>query len=221
MSALPPILGKFEMASICPHAAVLLIGRRSSGKKTLARDILLHRRDGDDVPFASVTVVSPTEHIHRVFGDVATPARTVRIHGEYAPEIVDAIVDAIERKQGGRAFVVIEDCMYDSRWLTDEGTERLVKDRRSLEVTAVLAIPFPPGMPPSLEEQFDYVFIMHDTVASNRKRLYEHYGSEAFPTFDAFCQAMDRCSEENVRLVIDRTGSAARASWYKADLCSA
>ncbi len=208
------------MASICPHAAVVVIGKRMTGKTTLARDILLHQRGADDVPFASVTVVSPTEQGVRTnirgFVDVATPSRVVRIHDEYAPAIVDAIVE----RQGGRAFVVLDDCMYDGRWASDdyEGTVRLVRDRRSLEATTVLTMPYPLSMPPSLREQFDYVFLLRDSVVSTRKRLYEHYVSEAFPTFDAFCQAMDRCTEDHGCLVIDRTGSATRVFRYKAYL---
>ena len=205
-------LGKFEAASIRPSAVVVVIGKRSTGKTTLVRDLLFHHRD---VP--SATVVSPTEHFQRQFGDISPP---LQVYDEYVPAILEAVVErqkvALETPEDARAFLVLDDCMYDSCWARDENLRQLVMSTRPLKVTSVVTMGYPLRLPSAM--QVDYVFLLREGLVGNRQRMYESYGSDVFPTFDVFCQVMDRCTEDHECLVIDRTRLEPRAFWYKAGL---
>ena len=102
--------------------------------------------------------------------------------------------------------------MYDSCWVKDANLLQLLVSKTSVVVT----MPYVLGLPPYIRAQVDYVFLLREGLVGNRMRMYDAYGSAVFPTFDAFCQVMDRCTENHECLVIDCVES--RASWYKADL---
>jgi hypothetical protein len=76
------------------------------------------------------------------------------------------------------------------------------------------------GVPPALRTNIDYVFILRDPYLSNRKRIYENYAG-MFPTFEAFCQIMDQCTENYECLVINNNTKSNKLQdqifWYKAD----
>jgi hypothetical protein len=84
----------------------------------------------------------------------------------------------------------------------------------------LVTMQFSLGIPPSFRSNCDYIFILRETIMSNRKRLYEHYAG-MFPTFEIFCQVMNQCTENFECLVIDNTSKSNNITdqvyWYKAD----
>ena len=59
------------------------------------------------------------------------------------------------------------------------------------------------GIPQTIRSQFDYIFILRESIPANRKRLYEHYAG-MFPTFESFCQVLDDyATADYTCLVID------------------
>jgi hypothetical protein len=79
---------------------------------------------------------------------------------------------------------------------------------------------YPLGIPPVLRTNVDYVFILREPYFSNRKRIFDNFGS-AFPYYKYFCQIMDQCTQNYECLVIDNTSQSAKLEdcifWYKAD----
>ena len=202
-------LEKFVAVSIRPNAVIVVIGKRSTGKSTLVRDLLFHHRD---IPSVSVTVVSPTEHFQRQFSDIVPPPQ---VHDEYSPAIIGAVVARQNITRASHAFIVLDNCMYDSSWVRDVNILQLVMGKNA---TSVFTMAYALGLPPSIRAHVDYVFLFREGHVGNRKRMYDAYGSDVFPTFDVFCQVMDKCTENHESLVIDRTMFEPRAFWYKADL---
>jgi hypothetical protein len=84
----------------------------------------------------------------------------------------------------------------------------------------VITMQFPLGIPPLLRTNIDYVFILRENIIGNRKRIYEHYAG-MFPTFEAFCQVMDQCTENYECLVVNNNSKSNKLQeqvfWYKAD----
>jgi hypothetical protein len=62
---------------------------------------------------------------------------------------------------------------------------------------------------------------LRENIISNRRRIYDNYAG-MFPTFDAFCQVMDQCTQNYECLVIDNTSQSSKLEdcifWYKADI---
>jgi hypothetical protein len=220
-------LRKFDIASIRDDQTVVFIGKRDTGKSFLVRDMLYHHRD---LPIG--TVISPTEMANAFFSKIVPP---LFIHEEYQPRIVEQVVKRqkvlmgeIEKqvKATGscntdpRAFLILDDCMYDSSWTHDKNIRYLFMNGRHIKCMFVITMQHPMGMPPNLRTNIDYTFILRENVVSNRKRIYDHYAG-MFPSFDVFCQVMDQCTENYECLVINNSCKSNRLEdqvfWYKAE----
>jgi hypothetical protein len=225
----PPQLRKFDISSIQHNPVVVLIGTRGAGKSYLVRDLLFHQRD---IPIG--TVISPTEATNKSFGDFVPPRL---IHDEYTPAILVNVVkrqEVLRRKidkqvsaTGScsidpRAFLVLDDCLYNSSWTKDPNVHRMFMNGRSLRIMLVITMQYPLGIPAILRTQIDYTFIFRNNLISNRARIYENYAG-LFPTFDVFCQVMDQCTENFGCIVIDNTANSNlledQVFWYKAEPC--
>ncbi len=216
-------LKKFDMTSIKDNSIIVMIGKRNTGKSYLTRDFLYWRRD---IPVG--TVVSPTEHANKFFSNFIPP---LFIHEEYGPELVANVIKRqrnligkINKGEYGdnvdpRAFLIFDDCLYDSAWTKDKNMRRIFMNGRHYKLTFLLTMQFALGIPPNLRTNIDYVFILRENIVSNRKRLYEHYAG-MFPTFDMFCTVMDKCTENFECLVIHNGSKSNKIEdqvfWYKA-----
>ena len=139
----------------------------------------------------------------------------------------DAITKQIRKEKearGGsgldrRAFVVMDDCLYDNKWISDKYIRSLFMNGRHYGLLYVLAVQYVMGIPPVLRGQVDYVFILRENQVSARRRIYEQFAG-IFPTFELFCQIMDQCTENFECLVIHNGSKTNRLEdcvfWYKA-----
>lgn len=220
-------LRKFDISMIKDDKVVVMIGKRETGKSFLVRDLLYHHRH---IPVG--TVISGTESANSFYGQVVP---SVFIHGEFRPDIVDnavkrqkMIIKRIQRdrRRGGRsdvdprAFVILDDCLYDNEWTKDINVRCLFMNGRHYNVMFVITMQYPLGIPPSLRCNIDYVFILRENIVSNRKRIYDNFAG-MFPSFEIFCQVMDQCTEDFECLVIANNAKSNRIEdqvfWYKAD----
>ncbi|KAG1657904.1 hypothetical protein FOA52_005805 [Chlamydomonas sp. UWO 241] len=200
-----------------------MIGKRDTGKSVLVKDLLYHQRD---LPIG--TVISPTEQANSFFGSIVPP---LFIHNEYTPEVIGNVVkrqkqmlNAIKNKGqtnlDPRAFLVLDDCLYDESWTKDKNIRLLFMNGRHYNIMFVITMQYPLGIKPNLRTQIDYVFILRENLINNRKRIWENYAG-MFPTFDCFCQVLDQCTENYECLVIHNNAKSNRLEdqvfWYKAD----
>jgi hypothetical protein len=226
-------LKKFDMKNISfrpdenKGPVIVLIGRRDTGKSYLVRDLLYYHQD---IPLG--TVISGTEagngfyseHVPKLF-----------IHDEYNSAIVENILKRqrtvlkqikkeveVYRKSNidPRAFVILDDCLFDATWTKDKVMRLLFMNGRHWKVMLVITMQYPLGIPPNLRTNIDYVFILREPYIANRKRIYENYAG-MFPTFESFCQVMDQCTENFECLVINNNAKSNKLHdqifWYKAE----
>lgn len=220
-------LRKFDISTIESDKVVVLIGKRDTGKSVLVRDLLYHHRN---IPIG--TVISPTEQANKFFSHIVPP---LFIHDEYNPSIIHNVVKrqkimlkTIEQQQqqqrsdaqiDPRAFLVLDDCLYDESWTKDRNIRLLFMNGRHYKIMFVITMQYPLGIRPNLRTQIDYVFILRENLINNRKRIYENYAG-MFPSFDVFSQVMDQCTENYECLVINNNAKSNRLEdqvfWYKA-----
>ena len=226
-------LKKFDMKSISFKAAdtkgpvVNLIGRRDTGKSFLVRDLLYYQQD---IPIG--TVISGTEEGNGFYGKMVPK---LFIHNEYNTVIVENILKRqrsvlkqikkeheLYRKSNidPRTFVIMDDCLYDNSWSRDKMMRLLFLNGRHWKVMLIITMQYPLGVPPTLRTNIDFVFILREPYIANRKRIYENYAG-MFPTFEAFCQVMDQCTENYECLVINNNVKSNKLQdqvfWYKAE----
>jgi hypothetical protein len=208
-------LRKFDMSSetVADDARVLIIGRRQTGKTSLIRDIAFHHR-----AIPSVAVVSPT--IGEPLWDFVPPPC---LHAGYSPALVQDLLVADRRRRlavgDTRSFLVFGDCMYDHAWVDDDNVRSMFADPSKL---IVVAMSYPLGLPRAVRAGVDYVFMFRDNMPASRKRLFDAWAVDVFPSFDVFSQVMDRCAiTDHECLVIDVSGRFDRFQdnvfWYKTE----
>jgi hypothetical protein len=222
-------LRKFDMKKIQQDAVVVFIGRRRTGKSTLVRDLLFNHQE---MPLG--TVISGTEESNSFYGKMIPP---LFIHGEYNPLILanyvkrqKIIMAKIQQENAAgvkqsrydpRSFLILDDCMYDDSWTHDKNIRYIFMNGRWLKVFFLITMQYPLGIQPALRTNVDYVFILREPYLSNRKRIFDNYGS-AFPSFEFFCQIMDQCTTNYECLVIDNTSQSNKMEdciyWYKAEM---
>ena len=226
-------LKKFDMKSIQfkPNEnkgpVVVLIGKRDTGKSFLVRDLLWYQQD---IPIG--TVISGTEEGNGFYGKMVP---RLFIHNEYNSAIIEnilkrqrTVLKQVKKEMetykrttiDPRAFVILDDCLYDNTWSRDKLMRLLFMNGRHWKVMLVITMQYPLGIPPTLRTNIDYVFILRENYIANRKRIYENYAG-MFPTFESFCQVMDQCTENYECLVINNNSKSNQLRdqvfWYKAD----
>ena len=227
---------KFNMRTIVDRCEIdsrkspmiVLIGKKDTGKSFLVRDILANTRDC----FPVGTIISGTEVANPFFQEIA-PSKL--IHDKYKPEIVmNAIKRQLSVKQqrnheksshGGhsnidpRAFLILDDCLYDKSWINEESTRYIFMNGRHIDMVTLITMQYPLGVTPNLRTNIDFVFILRENNISNRRRIYENFAG-MFPTFEMFCQFMDQCTENYECLVIANGVQSNKLDdqvfWYKA-----
>ena len=214
---------RFDINDIKHDKVVVFIGKRETGKSFLVKDLLYHH---SSIPVGQV--ISGTEAANQFYGNIVPK---VFIHGEYKAEIISNMlkrqkmaIDKINQIGGGsidpRAFLILDDCLYDQTWIKNPDVRSLFMNGRHYKILFILTMQYALGIPPNLRTNIDYVFILRENYVSNRKRLYEHYAG-MFPTFEMFCQVMDQCTENYECLVINNNAKSNKlvdqVFWYKAD----
>jgi hypothetical protein len=226
-------LKKFDMKSISFKSneskgpVIVLIGKRDTGKSFLVRDLLYYQQD---IPIG--TVISGTEEGNGFYGKMVP---RLFIHNEYNTAIIEnilkrkrTVLKQIKKEMetykrstiDPRAFVILDDCLYDNTWSRDKMMRLLFMNGRHWKIMLVITMQYPLGIPPTLRTNIDFVFILRENYIANRRRIYDNYAG-MFPTFESFCQVMDQCTENYECLVINNNVKSNRLQdqvfWYKAE----
>ena len=226
-------LKKFDMKNISfkptenAGPVIVFIGRRDTGKSFLVRDLLYYHQD---IPIG--TVISGTESGN---GFYAQHVPKLFIHDEYNTAIIEnvlkrqkMVLKQVKKEKesygrsniDGRAFVILDDCLWDNSWARDKMMRLLFMNGRHWKIMTVITMQYPLGVPPNLRTNIDYTFILREPYITNRKRIYENYAG-MFPTFESFCQVMDQCTENYECLVISNNARSNKLEdqifWYKAE----
>jgi hypothetical protein len=220
-------LRKFDISTIPDDKVVVFIGMRNTGKSYLVRDLLYHHRD---IPIG--TVISATESANKFYSHMVP---SLFIHEKISANILQNVlkrqqiimkrINKEEKKNGKsnidpRAFIILDDCMYNKKWVNDETIRALFMNGRHYKIMFILTMQYVLGIPPNLRSNVDYVFILRENNINNRKRIYDNYAG-VFPTFDVFSTCMDQCTENYECLVIHNNAKSNKIEdqvfWYKAE----
>lgn len=212
-------LKKFNMNMIKDDQVVILIGKRNTGKSFLTRDLLHQHKH---IPTG--IVISPTENANKFYGNYIPP---IFIHHEYNSKITSEFMKrqkAIKRRImtgeddiDGRAFLILDDCLYDNDWKKDKIIREIFMNGRHWSILFILIMQYAMGIGPNLRTNVDWVFLCRETNMSNKRKLYEHYAG-MFPTFEIFCQTFDQCTENYGCLVLHTSSKSNKLEeqvyWY-------
>jgi hypothetical protein len=208
---------------------MVVIGKKDTGKSFLVRDILFQTQRH----FPVGTVISATEVANEFFQHMV-PSKL--IYDKYDKAVVERVIkrqaliksrrNTDKNARGGsssidpRAFLILDDCLYDAKaWINEESTRFVFMNGRHIDLMTIITMQYPLGITPNLRTNVDFVFILRENILGNRRRIYEKYAG-MFPTFEMFCQFMDQCTENYECLVICNNVASNKLEdqvfWYKA-----
>ena len=129
-------LSKFSMNRIKEDKVVVFLGKRETGKSFLVKDLLYYHQD---IPVG--TVISPTENANKFYSDIVPPAF---IHDEYNERITSEFMKRQkqlkkrmmngEQNIDNRAFLIMDDCLYDNTWARDKMMRLLFMNGRHWKI---------------------------------------------------------------------------------------
>jgi hypothetical protein len=220
-------LKKFDIKKLRDDSVVIYIGPRNSGKSTNLFDTLRYHTG---VPIG--VVISGTEGANHSFEKIVPK---MLIYEDYESSIVDKflerqkkIMDQVntEKKKYGRsdidprAFLILDDCMYDNSWTKETNIRYIFLNGRHLKIFCLITMQYPMGIPPALRANVDYVFINRNNMIKEREKIYHQYAG-MFPSYEVFSTVMNQCTENYECLVIDKKSQSNKLEdqvfWYKAD----
>ncbi len=219
-------LKKFDPSCIKSDSVIVFIGKRNTGKSYCMKDILSYHKD---LPVG--IVISPTEVANNYFEKFIP---NMLIYDEYEPTIIKRFVERqinINKQKNdqikkfgrsdidNRAFLILDDCLYDKTWPTDKNIRSIFMNGRHYKIFFLITMQFCLGLPPILRANIDYVFIFKNNLLKEREKLFNHYAG-VFNDFNTFCTVMDKCTEDYECLVIDNKIQSNKledqVKWYKA-----
>lgn len=201
----------FNPRSIRTSSVILVIGKRGSGKSTVAEDIMsyfTHVKEGVCVSKTDKMNGFWSKHIPKLF-----------IHHEYSDTITQKLLKHQEAKwikhqkecwrRGVEpktediepCFAIYDDVTYDKRFLRDAATRELFMNGRHYNCLVVITCQYLMDMGPDLRNQIDYVFILKDNIRNNRVKMYEYFAG-MFPSYYAFERTFIECTANREALVL-------------------
>jgi hypothetical protein len=218
---------EFDLDEMCENPAIVMIAKRASGKSWVCRAILKKFRD---IPVG--IIIAPTERMASppFYSEFFPDAY---IHYDYKSEIIEKLLyrqDVMIDKQTQKAkegkyidprgFILMDDCLSKKgSWAKDQPILELLFNGRHYRIMYMLTMQFPLGISPELRGNFDYIFLLKESIYSNLKRLYDHYAG-IFPTFESFRQVFKVLTDNyGVMVIVNRDTNGEfldQIRWYKA-----
>jgi len=216
---------EFKLEKMVPDPAIVMVAKRGSGKSYITRDIIYHLRH---IPGG--VVIAPTDRMNSFYKYFFPD---LYIHYDIKDSILKKVLlrqmlmieKAKEKEQQGKhidpsAILVMDDCLARKKaWAKDENILEILMNGRHYKLTYILTMQTPLGITPDLRLNFDYVFLLKEDSAINKKKLWDNYAS-MFPTLQAFEKVFTECTKDYCSMVIDNRKPAdniqEKVFWFKA-----
>lgn len=223
-------LQKFNLDWIKDDSIVMLLGGRRTGKTTIIKDIMYHKRH-----LPAAVVMSGTEECNDEFNGIVPDSYIFDgWHPEIAAKILkrQAKLRKVLRARGVPEsslsklmgmIVTMEDLGYDSKsWAKSREIKSMFMNGRHFKLLCIIPMQYAVDIPPNLRDQVDYVFILRQNKIKRRMGLWEHWAG-IFPNPDIFGQVLNQTTNNYECLVIDNTKTETHdlqdsVYFFKADL---
>ena len=193
---------RFDPSKIDSNRILLFIGKRNTGKSTLVKDIMYYNKN---IPIG--LIMSPTEESNGFYRKMLPD---IFIYNDYDPGAVEKLIKRQKRavkkkKPHPDAFLLLDDCMYDSKKITKDTNIRYIfMNGRHVKLMLYLTMQYCMDLSPDLRANIDYIFVLRENILANKEKIYKNFFG-IFPTFDIFNQVMNKCTENFECLVLDNT----------------
>lgn len=221
MSGLNLQLRKFKPENMPNDATSIFVAKRRSGKSVAVKDIMWHKRN---IPCG--IVCNGTEEGNSFYGEFIPD---LFVYSDFDKDAIERVIQRQRKlvngvnkdKPGNNAFIVLDDCMYDTKFVRDTQLRTIFLNGRHYKIFFLMTLQYAIDLPPALRANCDFVFVFKEPVLSNREKLYKNFFG-IFPTFEMFNKVLEACTEDYGCLVLDNTVRSNKISdcvfWWKATL---
>jgi energy-coupling factor transporter ATP-binding protein EcfA2 len=186
-----------------PAQAVLVIGKRGSGKTTSIQALT---RVSRKMPY--VMLMTGTKDGEKDFEQIIPPSQ---IFYKWQPDVMASTISTMERvnEERGRKkktklmlLAILDDLAYDRKFLSSPEFLEVILNGRHSGIKPIVAVQNALSFKPEFRNNFDWVIIMRTIVPGERRRYYEHY-CEALGSYEQFLQVYDEATENFGCLVVN------------------
>lgn len=213
----PLNIGYFDPSTMKKNGITFIVGRRGSGKSTVAEYIMSFHTD-----IKEGICLSKTDKMN---GFWSNHVPQLFIHHEYSPDITYSLLQHQEdkwkrykkkcKKEGKEAkleditpvFAIYDDVTYDKTFLKDKATRELFMNGRHYNIFVMITCQYLMDIGPDLRGQIDYVITLKDNTKSNREKMYLYFGGP-FNDFWSFNRVYIDCTANREALVIYSSGDS-------------
>lgn len=222
-TALDIRLKKFQPSKMQTNRACIMLGRKGTGKSTLIEDIMWYQQN---IPCGCI--MSATEEANENFARMAPP---LFIYKDFDSEALQSLINRQKKMKkllkrnndylpfDHRAFVILDDCMYNKKNFRGELMRELFMNGRHWDLFVLITIQYIMDMTTEIRTNTDYIFALKDNIVKNRERLFtEYFGN--FPSFAVFDALFLEVTQDYRCLVLDNTKPSTQIEdtvfWYVA-----
>jgi len=216
------VIKKLKIDQLQSNAIITLIGRRCTGKSTMLKDIMYHKR----TEYYAVLGFAGSIGAYESMATYVAPAFLKHGFDEHSlRQFVGYAKKMKEAQKFGASVknfcVIIDDCMWDSKIFKSDIVREIFMNGRHFNFTYIIGMQYMMDMPPALRGQIDYVLCAKDGIHSNKRRLHVNFFG-IFENIADFNMVLDKCTENYNYLVLDNRVPTTKISacifWYKAAL---
>ena len=169
---------------------IVIIGKRGSGKSTVAMDIMRQLKDDVDLAIA----VSETAETTAILdGVIPLGMQYKSVNGEILTRIMAEQERQLKRGRRRNLLLFLDDIAWNKKFMHSEEFKRLVFNGRHLCITVICTLQYAMEIPPAIRMNTDLCITMSERVIHYRKNLYEQYFG--MMTMEEFNAVMDKATE--------------------------
>jgi hypothetical protein len=185
---------------------ILIIAKDTTKKQMLIKKIsqVFSAVSSPTLPY--ITTIAPADKYTNFYNNIDL---SMNVHYEYKDEIV---LNLLERQSylinnhvnEIKTLLIIDDCVHSTKkFFNGQEINSLFFEGKNYQLSWILTIQFPIGIPPEYRMNFDCIFILDDMSYQDKRNIYHHYAG-MFPNFADFDKIFNKTISNGKYLLINK-----------------